>query len=101
MQELAAGRATDVFRRELQNDFLAGIDGKLNPPPTTATLSPFGGPPPAPLSEDEKSHLRGQLVTLREEIRRAIPRTGNRATQLHLQGALYRIGEILEPRRSP
>jgi hypothetical protein len=101
-EELAAGRAIDVFRRELQNDFLALIDRKLNPPatPTTATVPQFPGfTPPAPLSEDAKSHLRGQLVTLREEIRRALGRTSDRPTQLHLQGALYRIGEILEPNR--
>jgi hypothetical protein len=101
-EELAAGRAIDVFRRELQNDFLSLLDRKLNPPatPAAASVPQFPGfTPPAPLSEDGKSHLRGQLVTLREEIRRALGRTGDRPTQLHLQGAIYRIGEILEPNR--
>jgi hypothetical protein len=60
---------------------------------------PPGFTPPAPLSEDAKSHLRGELVTLRDEIRRAAPRSNDRATQLHLQAAIHRIGEILEPRR--
>ena len=102
-EELAAGRAIDVFRRELQNDYLTLVQRKLNPPmaPAAASAMPTfpGFTPPSPLSEDAKSHLRGQLVTLREEIRRAIGRTSDRPTQLHLQGAVYRIGQILEPNR--
>ena len=102
-EELAAGRAIDVFRRELQNDYLSLVGRKINPPPAPAGQGGggggggFGGTPPAPLSEDAKSHLRGQLVSLRGEIQRALPRTSDRASQLHLQGALYRIDQILNP----
>ena len=101
--ELASGSAIDVFRRELQNDYLALIDRKLNPPPAPqggggGGGGGFGGTPPAPLSEDAKSHLRGQLVSLRTQIQAALPRSGDRATQLHLQGALARIERILDPR---
>jgi hypothetical protein len=96
-EELAAGRPEiDVFRRGLQNNYIALVARKLNPPAVTL---PAGFTPPPPLSEDGKSHLRGELVTLREEIRRAIPRATDRATQLHLQSAVHRIGEIIEPRR--
>jgi hypothetical protein len=98
--ELAGTPVMDVYRRELQNDFIALIGRKLNPPPTTGAPQPQfpGFTPPAPLSEDAKSHLRGQLATLRAEIQRALPRTSDRATQLHLQGAVYRIDQILDPR---
>jgi hypothetical protein len=105
-EECAAGRPTiDVFRRELQNDYIALIDRKLNPPPAPATGQGggggggFGGTPPAPLSEDARSHLRGQLVALREEIQRAIPRAGDRPTELHLQAALHRIDNALDPKK--
>jgi hypothetical protein len=100
--ELANGDAADVFRRELQNDYLTIIDRKLNPPPATGQQQQPQFPgftPPAPLSEDAKSHLRGQLVSLRGEIQRGLARVNDRPTQLHLQGALYRIGEILDPNR--
>jgi hypothetical protein len=96
-EELTAAQPSmDVFRRGLQNGYLALASRKLNPP---AVQLPAGFTPPAPLSEDAKSHLRGELVTLRDEIRRAAPRANDRATQLHLQAAIHRIGEILEPRR--
>ena len=37
------------------------------------------------------------VTTLKSDIQRAIPRTSDRATRLHLQGAVYRIDEILDP----
>jgi hypothetical protein len=101
-EELGSARPMiDVFRRELQNDFLTLVDRKLNPPPASATpvQQNFFGPPPAPLSEDAKSHLRGELVALRSEIQRAVPRAGDRATTLHLQGSVHRIDDILEPKK--
>jgi len=101
-EELTASRPTiDVFRRELQNDYLAVIDRKLNPPPAPAPPAQAfpGFTPPAPLSEDAKSHLRGQLVSLRADIQRAISRAGDRPTELHLQGSTFRIGQILDPKK--
>ena len=94
----------DAYRRELQNNYLTLIDRKLNPPPAQPAAQGGGGgggfgAPPAPLSEDAKSELRGELVTLQGEIRRATPRAGDRETQLHLAGADHRITEILEPRK--
>jgi hypothetical protein len=91
----------DAYRRDLQNDYLELINRKINPPPasSTTTTQQFQGPPALPLSSDAQSQLRGELVTLREEIRRAIPRTQDRSTQLHLQGALHRIGDILDPKK--
>jgi hypothetical protein len=103
--ELAESRPKiDAFRRTLQMNYLTQIERKLNPAPAlvTAPTGPgggFGGPPAAPLSEDAKSHLRGELVTLQAEIRRGIPRAADRETQLHLAGADHRITEILDPKK--
>jgi hypothetical protein len=99
-EELSSTRPVmDAYRRELQMDYLTLVERKLNPPAPSTTPTPqfFFGPPPRPLSDDAKSQLRGELVTLRAEIQRAIPRAGDRATTLHLQGAVHRIGEILDP----
>ncbi|MEX1186813.1 MAG: zinc-dependent metalloprotease [Gemmatimonadaceae bacterium] len=90
----------DAYRRELQMDYLNEIDEKINVPATTRVVTPPPGfTPSAPLSDDARSQLRGELVTLRGEVQRAIPRAGDRSTQLHLQGALYRIGAILDPKK--
>ena len=89
----AASPTADAFRRELQNAFLSIVDAKVNPP----TPTPAGAAAPA-LSQDARSHLRGMLSTLRTDVERAIPRTTDRPTRLHLEGTFHRIGRILEPR---
>ena len=92
----------DAYRRDLQTDYLDILDRKINPPPvtttTTAPQQPQFGPPRVPLSSDAQSQLRGELVSLRAAIQRAIPRTSDRSTLLHLQGAVHRIGNILDPK---
>jgi hypothetical protein len=100
--ELSQSRvAIDPYRRTLQNEFLTQIDRKLNPPAPAAIPVPTfpGFTPPAPLLADARNELRGELVSLRAEIRRAVPRAADRETQLHLQGADHQIGEILEPKK--
>src|SRR6185503_3072830 len=106
-EELYATSTTiNVFRRELQNDHIALIKDKMNPPATPPGQGGpgggggFGGPPQAPLSEDAKSHLRGQLAALKEEIERAIRKSGDKPTELHLRAALQRIDAILDPRNT-
>ena len=100
--ELSSARPTiDAYRRELQMDYLGIIDRKVNPP-AAGSVQPvqvFFGPRPAPLSDDAKSELRGELVSLRSQIVGAVGRAGDRATQLHLQGAVHRIDQILDPNK--
>lgn len=98
--EAYAGLPADAFRRELQMDFLNQVDRKLNAPPENPLVASQLrqlGVVRTPLSDDAKSELRGMLVTLRNDLRRA--RSADRATQLHWQGAVHRIDMILDPRR--
>jgi hypothetical protein len=100
-EELATNRPIDVYRRELQNDFISTLDRKLNPPaaaPAAAGGGGFGGAAPTPLSEDAKSNLRAQLVALKADIDRAAPGATDRPTQVHLMGASKRIEKALDPR---
>jgi hypothetical protein len=98
--EVSSGRAADAFRRELQNDYLTTINNKLNPQPeppaVTAQRQQFGIPRVL-ASDDAKSQLRGTLVQLRTDLRAARP--ADRATQLHFQGAIKRIDDILDPKK--
>ena len=100
--ELYTNRPIDAFRRELQNDYLTTINNKLNPPPANpqlqAQLAQFGIRL-VPLSDDAKSQLRGTLVALRTDLRTAGARSADRATQLHVQGAIKRIDDILDPKK--
>ena len=91
----------DPYRRTLQNQFLTQVDAKINPPPAPTTPPPNfpGFTPPAPLLADAKNELRGELVSLRADIRRAIARAADRETRLHLEGADHAIGDILDPKK--
>jgi hypothetical protein len=100
--ELSQSRVSiDPYRRTLQNEFLNQFDRKLNPAPVTGTPTPpFPGfTPPAPLSADARNELRGELVSVRADIRRAVGRAADRETQLHLEGADHQIGDILDPKK--
>ncbi|MDQ2890688.1 MAG: zinc-dependent metalloprotease [Gemmatimonadota bacterium] len=101
--ELESPRVSiDAYRRNLQNDYLAQINRKLNgpatPAATVAAAAAFGVRLPV-LSEDAKSELRGELTTLRSDIRAAKGRADDRETQVHLDAAEHRIGEILDPKK--
>lgn len=90
----------DAYRRQLQDNYLRMMDGKLNPPPanpaTAAQLAQFGV---FPLLDDARSQLRGELLSLRDDIRAATPKAADRETKMHLQAADHRIGEILDPKK--
>lgn len=100
--ELGSSRPViDVYRRGLQNRYLSLIDRKLNPPPPSpgqggGGFGPGGQQPQGP-TDDVKSHLRGELVTLRDQIRQAAGRATDRSTKVHLDAAVHRIDRILAP----
>jgi hypothetical protein len=100
--EIYAGQPIDAFRRELQMDYLTLIDRKINPPEESAAIQAQRrqfGIPRVVASDDAKSELRGTLVTLNSDLRAAQGRTSDRATQLHIAGAIKRIDEILNPKK--
>ncbi|MEP6833146.1 MAG: zinc-dependent metalloprotease [Gemmatimonas sp.] len=102
--EIYAGQSIDAFRRELQSDYLTQIERKLEPPAAAAAAGGggrgggAGGAAPTPLSDDAKSQLRGSLVTLLSDLKKASGK-GDRATQLHVLGAIKRVQDILDPKK--
>jgi hypothetical protein len=48
---------------------------------------------------DIKPVVRGQLTTLRSQIRTAIPKTADQMSKYHLQDTVIRIDNILDPKK--
>lgn len=100
--ELAAGREIDVYRRNLQRAYIAQMAELMTPPEPAQNGGPgfgFGGPPVDPTESDIAAFARGELVEIAAAARRAIGRTNDRATRLHLQDVGARIAAILDPVR--
>jgi len=91
----------DIYRRTLQNNYLTLMDHKLNPPEAAANAPAGrgGGRGGAPLSDEAKAQLRGELGALQADLRRAVAKTTDQETRWHLQGADHRITDILTPRK--
>jgi hypothetical protein len=80
--EVAAGSATDAYRRNLQRAYIDRMAELMEDEDALASdVAPFA---------------RGQLRTLRSELERGAARVTHRATRLHYQDAIARIDDILE-----
>ena len=98
-RELASGAKIDIYRRNVQRNFVDLLGTKLLPPPPPPPAPPFPGfVPPPPRPEEAKSLVRGELRDLDAAIAAALPRETDRGTRLHLQDLRYRIDRILNPR---
>jgi hypothetical protein len=99
--ELASGSPSiDPFRRNLQRAYLAEVAERVNPParPAASGLAALLGAASAATGPTEaQALLRGELRALAAQIRAAIPRTGDRASRLHLEAARDEIDKILNP----
>lgn len=87
--------AVDVYRRNLQRAYLEAADAELNPPrPPNA---PATQPPPRVVS-DTRPTLRGELQELDALAQRALARTTDPMTRMHLRDVRAEIQRILNPR---
>ena len=74
----------DAFRRNLQRTYLDLMNDKLNGR--------------APVTDDQRPFIRGELKALNGEIGRAIARTTDRVVRLHLEDSRDLIVKILDPK---
>ncbi|NNF58684.1 MAG: zinc-dependent metalloprotease, partial [Rhodothermaceae bacterium] len=103
--ELDQGAAIDPMRRTLQRGYVEQLGSLMTNEPTSppaAFASIFGFTPVRVSQSDIRPLVRGELQLLQSEIRQALRRapyrrTVNRATRLHLEDALIRIEDILDP----
>jgi hypothetical protein len=81
--ELRSGTSIDPFRRNLQRAYLTRASMLMEDEEALATdIVPF---------------LRGELTTIRQQIRAGVLRSVPRATRLHLEDVARRIDELLDP----
>jgi hypothetical protein len=88
----------DAYRRNLQRAYLDLANNKLNAaPPALPQGAPPGFAALLVTSGDERGYYRAELRMLQSEITRAIPRTADRATRVHLEATRDEINRILNP----
>ena len=95
--ELRRGNAINVYRRNLQRGYLERMGWLMTEEPAAvpAAFRSFVTSVDLPQS-DIRPFVRGELETLKREIRAALNRGPNSTTRLHLQDAIVRIDEILD-----
>lgn len=97
--ELSRGRTIDNYRRSLQRAHIERLElmmtGELVVP---AQFRRFFGPGIDASQSDIRPVVRAELKTLQSRVRAAIPRTSDRMSKIHLEDALERIKNILDPK---
>lgn len=98
--ELRAGSTIDTYRRNLQRAHIERLETMLTGelPPVPAQFRRFFGPGIDASQSDIRAVARGELKTLRSRIRTAIPKTRDRMSKLHLEDAVERINNVLDPK---
>ena len=84
--ELASSSSIDVYRRNLQRTYLNSVKSLMESDDSDVDGS------------DIKPLLREELRTLKTEVDRAVNRTVDRSTVVHLQDVQNRIENILDPK---
>jgi hypothetical protein len=84
--ELASSSSIDVYRRNLQRTYLNSVRSLMESDDEDVDGS------------DIKPLLREELRTLKTEVDRAVNRTVDRRTVVHLQDVQNRIENILDPK---
>ena len=101
--ELTTKKKIDVFRRDLQKSYVNILSRIIAPPKASETtiVINFGGTSRPQLSDDKsdiKSIVRAHLISLRAEIKAAIPGIPDDMSRYHLQDILTRIDDALNPK---
>ena len=100
--ELAAGRAIDPYRRQLQQAFVDQMERLITTPlmtPVPPQFAAFPGFTPSIRPTDARALARLELQGLQGALRAAGARTGgDRTTRAHVLDLAARIDRILNPR---
>ncbi|MFN2458409.1 MAG: zinc-dependent metalloprotease [Chitinophagaceae bacterium] len=99
-QEIRTGRIIDMYRRNLQKNYvdrvIALLPSTTTPPQTTGAITISFGPNTR--NTDIPSIARGHLRELQTDIRVAARRTNDKLSRYHLMDLDQRIEQVLNPR---
>lgn len=98
--ELAAGRTIDTYRRNLQRAHIERLEMLMTEEmaPVSAQFRAFVGAGIDASQSDIRPVVRAELKTLQARIKAAIPKTSDRMSKIHLEDALERVNNILDPK---
>jgi len=99
--EIYSGRSIDTYRRNLQKGHIERLE-YLMTAENQKKLPNYGGYQKSTAvntsQSDIRSVARGELVTLRAQLRSGLGNATNTMTKYHLQDAIARIDHILDPK---
>ena len=99
--EIYSGRSIDTYRRNLQKGHIERLE-YLMTAENQKKLPDYGGYRKSTAvntsQSDIRSVARGELVTLRAQLRSGLGNATNTMTKYHLQDAIARIDHILDPK---
>ena len=102
--ELNSNKPIDIYRRNLQKVFIDKVTGLLNPGNASVRSVPVGvtygfNSRTVNLNQtDLPSIARGQLVSLKSNIKAAAAKSTDRLSKLHLLDLVSRIDKALDPK---
>lgn len=99
--EIATGKTIDTYRRNLQRGYLERMEYLMKDQEQSAASAAARfrmGTQVNVGQSDIRPVVRGELNTLRNQIKASIAKTNDTMTKYHLQDALVRIDNILNPK---
>ena len=91
-REVYKGAAIDIYRRNLQKAYLDRMNYLLNEKPGGRSVTPVE------ISQsDIRSIVRGELLKLQRQLKSAQNRYQDELTRYHVQDAIVRIENTLNP----
>lgn len=99
--ELARRNAIDPYRRNLQRAYVERMNYLMTAELPAPSAFQRNSPDYTPVNlaqSDIRPLVRGELETLRRDLRAALTRMSDRTSELHVRDLLVRIDRILDPR---
>ena len=95
--ELPARKAVDIYRRNLQKNYVEKLVNLINPAQPLGTPNPFAVAAGLSKTNDALSIVKGHAKALAAEIKMVLPSTKDASTKLHLQDVHDRLNAALNP----